>query len=66
MNLGKCFHCCKRPAEVICKGPMIWYPDGKGLYRPEKNLCLVCAKLPTNEIWPITHPNDCRIKKLYA
>jgi hypothetical protein len=42
---------------------MIWIRDGnelRGLYRPEKNVCMLCAILPIDELWPITNPLDSR------
>jgi protein-arginine kinase activator protein McsA len=59
-----CQHCRKQEATLISKGPMIWNEDGVGLWRPEKHVCLQCATLPTDQIWPIENPNDSRIKKL--
>jgi hypothetical protein len=56
-----CERCKKAPATLTSKGPMIWYPNGVGLWRPEKDVCMECAKLPTHILWPITHPRDCRL-----
>lgn len=63
MDLGTCEHCKKGPAAMVSKGPMIWYCDGVGMYRPEKKVCLDCARLPTDEVWPITSSLDCRNPK---
>ncbi len=60
-----CEHCRKSRSVLISKGPMIWFQDKsgerRGLYRPEKSLCLDCAQLPTETIWPITDINDSRL-----
>jgi hypothetical protein len=63
-----CEHCHVRPPQVVEMGPMIWMRQKngelKGLYRPRKDLCLDCTQLPTETVWPVVSPLDCRREDL--